>query len=203
MGLMSGIGSLAFAVAAFYTAWTFVQIRRGAIWTSPWRPVVRRETNPKLFVLHATLFIGMAIIMWVLAVMALLRPDSLIFGQGDDPVAAMPTNSAAGPDDLSALDSRCEEDSASLRRVPPFPKVLHRELPDTSACTEEGSGNPILEAEIGIDGRAGNIRVLRSAGHCIDTAAVAALGKWRFCPNMVDGMPRPVTMRFMVNVNYR
>jgi TonB family protein len=58
-------------------------------------------------------------------------------------------------------------------------------------------GTVRLYAEIGVDGKAHNIRVTRSIGLGLDEKAIEALTQWLFKPGTKDGKPLPV----MANVD--
>ena len=84
-----------------------------------------------------------------------------------------------------------------------LPKTIERVEPDLADCRDVYTGNPVLSARIGIDGRLHDIRLVRSVSKCVDDAAVVALQQWRFCPASHAGHPIEMTMRFTVNINYR
>lgn len=62
-------------------------------------------------------------------------------------------------------------------------------------------GSVLLSLEIGPDGVARNIRVIRSLGLGLDEKATEAVGHWRFRPGTKDG--QPVTVAAQVEVNFR
>jgi TonB family protein len=62
-------------------------------------------------------------------------------------------------------------------------------------------GTVLLSMEIGTDGKARNIQVVRSLGLGLDESAVEAVEKWTFRPGMKDGQPVPVIAQ--VEVNFR
>ncbi len=59
----------------------------------------------------------------------------------------------------------------------------------SQAIAARVEGTVTLYAEIGTDGRARNIRVVRSLGYGLDEAAVQALRRWRFAPATRNGRP--------------
>jgi len=63
------------------------------------------------------------------------------------------------------------------------------------------AGMVLLSIEVGTDGRAHNIQVLRSLGLGLDEEAVDAVSQWVFKPGMKDGAP--VTVAANVEVNFR
>lgn len=63
-------------------------------------------------------------------------------------------------------------------------------------------GLVILEATIGVDGRVGNLRVLRSIP-LLDQAAIDAVRQWEFTPTQLNGQPVPVIMTVTVQFTLR
>lgn len=63
-------------------------------------------------------------------------------------------------------------------------------------------GLVILEATIGVDGRVGNVRVLRSIP-LLDQSAIDAVMQWEFTPTQLNGQPVPVIMTVTVNFTLR
>jgi protein TonB len=82
------------------------------------------------------------------------------------------------------------------------PKLLHAEEPEYSdeARRARYQGSVLLTIEVDVNGRATNIRVVRSLGLGLDERAVAAVQKWRFRPAMAGG--RPVTAPAQVQVTF-
>jgi TonB family protein len=62
-------------------------------------------------------------------------------------------------------------------------------------------GTVLAYIEVGPDGRAHNIRVIRGLGLGLDEKAIEALSKWTFKPGTKDGQPVPV--QATVEVNFR
>jgi TonB family protein len=62
-------------------------------------------------------------------------------------------------------------------------------------------GTVTLFVVIGEDGKAKDIRVLKSLGLGLDEEAVEAVSKWQFRPGMKDG--QPVEVRSTIEVNFR
>jgi TonB family protein len=62
-------------------------------------------------------------------------------------------------------------------------------------------GTAMLWIEVGPDGLAHNIKVVRTLGFGLDQKAVEALSRWRFSPGAKSG--QPVTVEAMVEVNFR
>jgi TonB family protein len=63
------------------------------------------------------------------------------------------------------------------------------------------SGTVLLSLEVGADGMAHNIQVVRGLGLGLDEKAVEAVQQWIFKPGMKDGEPVPV--RASIEVNFR
>jgi TonB family protein len=87
-----------------------------------------------------------------------------------------------------------------------LPVAISRAEPDLKKCeSQPGSGNPIIEAVIGSDGRVVRARAVSpSTAHaCVVEAALAAVKLWKFCPAEREGHPMEMTMQFTVLVHYR
>jgi protein TonB len=70
----------------------------------------------------------------------------------------------------------------------------------SDALRNKIQGTVVLEAIIERDGRASNIRVLRSLDRGgLDEEAVAAVVKWRFEPGRLAGQPVDVLVTIMVD----
>jgi TonB family protein len=50
-------------------------------------------------------------------------------------------------------------------------------------------GTVVLYAEIGVDGRARRLRVIKGLGYGLDQQAIAAVRRWTFYPGMKNGVP--------------
>ncbi len=61
-------------------------------------------------------------------------------------------------------------------------------------------GVTLLSVEIGVDGLAHNVKVVRGLGFGLDQKAVEAVGHWRFKPATKDG--QPVTVSATIEVNF-
>jgi TonB family protein len=83
------------------------------------------------------------------------------------------------------------------------PALLHKVEPayTEAARAAKYQGTVLVYAEIGPDGRAGNIRVIRGLGSGLDEKAIEAISQWRFRPGMKDG--QPVTVAATIEVNFR
>ena len=62
-------------------------------------------------------------------------------------------------------------------------------------------GTVVLAIQVGEDGRAHNIRVIRSLGLGLDEKAIEAVRQWRFNPGMCNG--QAVDVKASVEVNFR
>ena len=58
-----------------------------------------------------------------------------------------------------------------------------------------------LYVEVGPDGLAHNVRVLRSLGMGLDEKAIDAVSQWQFRPGLKNGVP--VTVAASIEVNFR
>jgi len=91
-----------------------------------------------------------------------------------------PIESAANVTDLTMI----EISTASLNEAIEPPKFIHKVVPEYPdiARRAEKDGIVILEAEIGIDGIARDIKVIQKLGYGCDEAAIAALNASKFSP---------------------
>jgi protein TonB len=91
-----------------------------------------------------------------------------------------PIESTANVTDLTMV----EISTASLNEAIEPPKFIHKVIPEYPdiARRAEKDGIVILEAEIGIDGIARDIRVIQKLGYGCDEAAIAALNASKFSP---------------------
>jgi TonB family protein len=83
------------------------------------------------------------------------------------------------------------------------PALVYKLEPEYSeeARKAKYQGTVVLYVEVDANGRARNIRVLRSLGLGLDEKAIEAVNKWKFRPGMKDG--RPVTVAATIEVNFR
>jgi TonB family protein len=83
------------------------------------------------------------------------------------------------------------------------PKLLFKKEPQYSeeARTAKLDGTVVLYIEVGSDGWAHNVHVIRSLGLGLDEKAVEAVKQWRFQPGTKDGLAVPVAAN--VEVNFR
>jgi TonB family protein len=83
------------------------------------------------------------------------------------------------------------------------PSVLSKVDPEYSeeARKAKYSGAVMLSIVVNTDGRAEDIKVLRSLGMGLDEKAVDAVRKWRFLPGRNKGVP--VRVRAQIEVNFR
>jgi TonB family protein len=81
------------------------------------------------------------------------------------------------------------------------PALLSKVEPQYSdeARAAKFQGTVIIYAEIGTDGHAYNLQVLRGLGLGLDEKAVDAINRWRFRPGSKDGNPVPVSATIEVN----
>jgi TonB family protein len=82
------------------------------------------------------------------------------------------------------------------------PEILYRSTPAYTAEARRANirGAVSLEATIGIDGRARDVKVVKSLGYGLDESAVHTIETlWRFKPAQMDGQPVPTKLRVEVN----
>jgi len=83
------------------------------------------------------------------------------------------------------------------------PAVLAKIEPEYSqeARFAKYSGTVALYVEIGPDGVARNMRIVKGLGLGLDESAIAAIERWRFRPGTKDGVP--VTVAAHIEVNFK
>jgi TonB family protein len=83
----------------------------------------------------------------------------------------------------------------------PKPVLLYKKEPEytTEARGAKLQGTVMLLITVGTDGRAGNMKVLRSLGLGLDEKAIEAVKQWKFKPAMQDGEPIEVATTVLVN----
>ena len=120
--------------------------------------------------------------------------DSVIGGLGtaQNVVEAPPV--VAAPPAAPIRTGGAIQPPARTKYVPPeYPEIARRSRVE---------GTVIIEAIIGIDGKIGEARVLRSYP-LLDGAALAAVRAWEYTPTLLNGVPTPVimtvTVRFDLN----
>jgi TonB family protein len=71
------------------------------------------------------------------------------------------------------------------------PAVAHKIAPAyTPQAVQAGiEGRVLLYAEIGTDGRAHRVRVIKGLGYGLDQQAIAAVRQWTFYPGRKNGTP--------------
>ena len=116
------------------------------------------------------------------------------------------------PDELSAKELRIQLDDESVMEVRAYrtsdegvraPRLLRKVEPDYTDQAKDAKteGQVVLAVEVGPDGKAHNIRVIRSLDQGLDNNAIEAVRQWEFEPAVKDG--EAVTVRANVEVNYR
>jgi TonB family protein len=83
------------------------------------------------------------------------------------------------------------------------PKVLHKTDPDYTQQAKDAKieGTVVLQLEVHPDGRAHNMRVVRSLHAGLDQKALAAVEQWEFEPGTKDG--KPVAVAATIELNFR
>ena len=106
------------------------------------------------------------------------------------------------PDETSVTEVRPKAYRTSDEGVS-APRLVHKVEPDYTNQAKDAKieGQVVLAIEVGPDGKAHNIQVLRSLDQGLDQNAIAALRQWKFKPGTKDG--EAVTVRANVEVNYR
>jgi|SRR5579885_2269518 protein TonB len=103
---------------------------------------------------------------------------------------------------LTVLVASAIASSRSVDLLTEAPAVDHKVAP---ACTSQAvqagiEGAVVLYAEIGADGRARRLRVIKGLGYGLDQQAIAAVRQWTFYPGMKNGVP--ATMPTTVQVEF-
>jgi TonB family protein len=83
------------------------------------------------------------------------------------------------------------------------PEVISKADPEYSeeARKAKYSGSVILSIVVNTDGRAANIKVVKSLGMGLDEKAIEAVRRWLFRPGMNNGVP--VRVRAQIEINFR
>ena len=83
------------------------------------------------------------------------------------------------------------------------PILLHKTEPQYSeeARAAKYQGTVVLYVEIGTDGRASNLELMKSIGLGLDEKAAQAVMNWKFQPGKRDGTP--VRVSATIEVNFR
>ncbi len=83
------------------------------------------------------------------------------------------------------------------------PKLIYHLEPEYSEEARKArfQGTVVLMVEVGQDGKAHNLRIVRSLGLGLDEKALEAVAFWRFRPALADG--KPITARATIEVNFR
>ena len=85
------------------------------------------------------------------------------------------------------------------------PRLTYKVEPEYSeeALKAKHEGTVVLAIQVGEDGRAHNIRVIRSLGLGLDEKAIGAVQQWKFVPGKKDGIPVKVSANVEVNFRLR
>jgi len=69
------------------------------------------------------------------------------------------------------------------------PHIIQRQDPEYSqeALKSRVSGTVVVTVEVGTDGQAHHVHVVRGLGHGLDEEAITAVARWRFTPATRDG----------------
>jgi TonB family protein len=81
------------------------------------------------------------------------------------------------------------------------PAVISKTDPEYSeeARIAKMSGTVLVSVVVGEDGKARDVRAVRSPGLGLDEKAIEAVGRWQFKPGMKEGMPVPVAASIEIN----
>jgi TonB family protein len=81
------------------------------------------------------------------------------------------------------------------------PVVIQKNAPEYSEEARKANrqGTVELSLVVGRNGRAQNIKVIRSVGFGLDNQAIQSVKTWRFKPGMKDGKAVPVSATIEVN----
>jgi protein TonB len=81
------------------------------------------------------------------------------------------------------------------------PTLVHRVEPEYPpiAVASQIEGVVILEAIVDEEGRVESVRVLRSPGVFLDTAAVRAVKQWRYTPVLLNGRPEKFILTVVIS----
>jgi len=95
------------------------------------------------------------------------------------------------------------QNAASTRPFDSAPHLIHKVEPEYSNEARDArlEGTVLLYAEIGTDGRAANVRIVRGLGLGLNEKAIEAVREWEFASGMKDG--KPIVVRATIEVNFR
>ena len=85
--------------------------------------------------------------------------------------------------------------------LPPAPRIKVDPTYARAAISERIEGEVILSAVIRNDGAVDHVKLIKSVDERLDTAAIAALGKWKFHPALRAGVP--VDIEVVVRIPFR
>jgi TonB family protein len=100
-----------------------------------------------------------------------------------------------------------DEPAGQMRPAAPggtaAPKVVRKVEPGYTEAARQAkiSGAVALDVEVGVDGRARDIRVVRSLDAGLDQKAIEAVLQWEFAPATNNG--QPVAARARIEINFR
>jgi TonB family protein len=96
-----------------------------------------------------------------------------------------------------------ESDVMQVGRDVTAPTLISKVEPQYTdqARAAKYQGTVLLSTVIGPDGRATDLKVIKSLGMGLDENAIDAVQKWRFRPGMKSGVP--VKVQAQIEVNFR
>lgn len=120
-------------------------------------------------------------------------PPKITFNSSTKPQIVDPTELIAGVAELTVT----QLPTASLNESIEPPKFIHKIVPQYPEIAKRigKDGTVILEAEIGIDGIARDIKVIQKLGYGCDEAAINALKASKFSPAKRDKTPVAVRIQ--------
>jgi TonB family protein len=118
----------------------------------------------------------------------------------------LPFAPAMRPGDGAPLPARDHAAPGGVFRVGngvAAPVLIHKTVPEYTgeARAAHYQGTVLLRVEVGPDGDAHDIKVIRSLGLGLDEKAIEAVSQWKFKPGMKDG--EPVNVAVTVEVTFR
>ena len=110
----------------------------------------------------------------------------------------------AGPSGHTGPDPRFGDDGSKVNRIGggvTSPRLIRKVEPSYTekARNAKLEGNVLLSIEVWEDGKAHNIRVIRSVGMGLDEKAVEAVSQWIFEPGKKNGQPVKVAAQIQVS----
>lgn len=108
-------------------------------------------------------------------------------------------------DEYTPCERMPRRESAASRSDVQAPRLLYKQEPVYSDLARWAAfqGTVVLFIKVDVDGRAKEVRLLRSLGFGLDEKAVNAVQAWEFEPGQKNGEPVPVCAQVEVNFRLR